>query len=93
VPDQVEPAVKALKAANVDPGDIWFLASRHHHLLAEPLPLQRWLDFLAAYQLATRDVVQVGAHAARRRRVQQRALRRGAEPLHRRTPGAKSTWP
>jgi hypothetical protein len=65
VPQQVEPSIKALKAANLDPGDIWFIISKCHHLLAEPLPLQRWLDFLAAYKLTTRDVVQFLQRAPR----------------------------
>jgi mTERF domain-containing protein len=56
--DQLQPAIKSLKAANIEPEAIWFLLSKCHHLLQDPLSLQRWLDFLAAYKLTNRDISQ-----------------------------------
>jgi mTERF domain-containing protein len=58
VPDQLQPAIKTLKDANIEPETIWFLLSKCHHLLADPLSLQRWLDFLSAYKLTNRDISQ-----------------------------------
>ncbi|KAF8057245.1 RSP2 [Scenedesmus sp. PABB004] len=53
---QVRPAVRSLKAANVDVADIWFLLGRNRDLLAHPVPLQRWLDLLGVAALPSRLV-------------------------------------
>lgn len=44
---QVRPAVRSLKAANIDVTDIWFVITKHLEILTEPIALQRWLDFLS----------------------------------------------
>lgn len=44
----VKPAVRSLKAAGLDQTDIWFVITKRLELLAEPISLQRWLDFMAA---------------------------------------------
>jgi mTERF domain-containing protein len=45
---QVRPAVHSLKAAGLDNNDVWFLVTKRLELLAQPISLQRWLDFLGA---------------------------------------------
>lgn len=42
-------SIKALKGANVDVADIWFLVSKNPSLLTLGEALQRWLDFLTVY--------------------------------------------
>jgi hypothetical protein len=44
---QVRPAVRSLKAANIDVTDIWFVITKHLEILQDPIALQRWLDFLS----------------------------------------------
>lgn len=56
VDSQVKPAIKSLKAANVDPQEIWFLVTKHLEIFKHPISLQRWLDFLSAQALPARDM-------------------------------------
>lgn len=56
VDTQVKPAIRSLKAANVDPQEIWFLVTKHLEIFRHPIALQRWLDFLSAQALAARDI-------------------------------------
>jgi hypothetical protein len=44
---QVRPAVRSLKAANIDITDVWFVITKHLEILRDPIALQRWLDFLS----------------------------------------------
>eukprot|EP00882_Tetradesmus_deserticola_P000993 GHRQ01001075.1.p1 GENE.GHRQ01001075.1~~GHRQ01001075.1.p1 ORF type:complete len:526 (+),score=212.02 GHRQ01001075.1:337-1914(+) len=53
---QVRPAVRSLKAANIDVTDIWFLITKHLEVLRDPIALQRWLDFLSLQELASRHM-------------------------------------
>eukprot|EP00775_Hariotina_reticulata_P001846 gene1846-2179_t len=53
---QVKPAISSLKAAGVDVTDIWFLVTKRLDIFAEPISLQRWLDFLMAQDLHSRDM-------------------------------------
>jgi hypothetical protein len=57
---QVRPAVRSLKAANIDITDIWFVITKHLEILQDPIALQRWLDFLS---LQVRTVSCTGMHA------------------------------
>jgi hypothetical protein len=50
-PASVKASISALKAANVDVSDIWFLSSKRPALLDLKEVLQRWLDFLMVYGL------------------------------------------
>ncbi|GAX75687.1 hypothetical protein CEUSTIGMA_g3130.t1 [Chlamydomonas eustigma] len=56
-PASVRATIAALKAANVDVSDIWFLASKRPTLLGLKEVLQRWLDFLLVYGLKEKDLV------------------------------------
>ncbi|WIA42308.1 hypothetical protein OEZ86_008322 [Tetradesmus obliquus] len=53
---QVRPAVRSLKAANIDVTDIWFVITKHLEILTEPIALQRWLDFLSLQALDSRHM-------------------------------------
>lgn len=52
----VKPAVRSLKAAGLDQTDIWFIITKRLELVSEPISLQRWLDFMAAQALSSRDM-------------------------------------
>lgn len=53
---QVRPAIRSLKAANIDVTDIWFLFTKHLDVFSQPISLQRWLDFLSLQALSSRDM-------------------------------------
>eukprot|EP00879_Flechtneria_rotunda_P004342 GHRR01004592.1.p1 GENE.GHRR01004592.1~~GHRR01004592.1.p1 ORF type:complete len:504 (+),score=131.98 GHRR01004592.1:295-1806(+) len=53
---QVKPAIRSLKAANIDITDIWFLVTKRLDIFQDPIALQRWLDFLTVQQLQSRDM-------------------------------------
>lgn len=56
VDTQMKPAIRSLKAANVEPQEIWFLVTKHLEIFKHPISLQRWLDFLGAQALQPRDM-------------------------------------
>eukprot|EP00878_Enallax_costatus_P009611 GHUV01010042.1.p1 GENE.GHUV01010042.1~~GHUV01010042.1.p1 ORF type:complete len:364 (+),score=52.44 GHUV01010042.1:571-1662(+) len=56
VDTQMKPAIRSLKAANVEPQEIWFLVTKHLEIFRHPISLQRWLDFLSAQALQSRDI-------------------------------------
>lgn len=53
-------SLMALKAANIDVLDIWFLVSRRPSLLLLREVLQRWLDFLSVYGLREKGECHAG---------------------------------
>ena len=54
-------SLMALKAANVDVLDIWFLVSKRPSLLLLREVLQRWLDFLTVYGLRDKGELHAGS--------------------------------
>lgn len=56
VAKQLRPSLLSLRAAGLDQGDAWFLVTKRLELLANPLPLQRWLDLLSAHGLGSREL-------------------------------------
>jgi len=48
--------IKALKAANIDIQDIYFLITKRHYLLSVPTTVQRWVDFCSAYGLTPQNI-------------------------------------
>jgi len=62
----VRAAIRALKGANIDVSDIWFLVSKRPELLTLPDVLERWVAFLQVYGLKDRDLVNFLQRAPRR---------------------------
>ena len=58
--DAARASLMALKAANVDVLDIWFLVSKRPSLLLLREVLQRWLDFLTVYGLRDKGELHAG---------------------------------